>query len=147
MISFIVYGKPVAQPRMGERGGLKTTQYGGVYKEKYDPAAKKKESFRVKCLEIRPDRPFDCPIKVVIDFYFSRPKDHYRSVKKRPVLKDDAPVHYAVRKRNDIDNLAKFTLDALNGIFWLDDGIIVKGTFMKHYTEKLPYTEIKIIEL
>jgi Holliday junction resolvase RusA-like endonuclease len=47
--------------------------------------------------------------------------------------------------RPDCDNYAKSTLDALNGICWLDDAQIVHLTVSKHYSEK-PRVEIDISE-
>ena len=142
-----VYGDPVPQPRMGERGELKATKWGGQYKEKYDPAAKKKENFLLKCIQHRPDEPLTGPLEVNITWYFKRPKTHYGSYQKKPYLKEDAPYYHCLKKRCDRDNLDKFVLDALTKVFWVDDGIICKGTLLKIYTDKLPRTEIEIIPL
>jgi len=146
-IQFVVYGDPVAQPRVGERGDLKPTKYGGFYKEKYDPAAKKKENFLLKCIQHRPDKPFTEPLEVNITWYFKRPKTHYGRCNGKLYLKPDAPYYHCLKKRCDIDNLAKFVLDSLTGVFMVDDGIISKGTLLKLYTDKLPRTEIEIIPL
>ena len=39
-------------------------------------------------------------------------------------IKPSAPKFHTQKK--DVDNLAKFILDALNGIFWSDDKIVIK---------------------
>jgi Holliday junction resolvase RusA-like endonuclease len=143
-IHFLIYGEPTPQPRVSERGEFKTTKWGGQYKEKFDPAAKKKTDFLLKALVHRPDVPFDCPLQVDIVFWFKRLASHYGRQNGQPYLKPDAPLWYAAKKRDDIDNLTKFVLDALNGEFWIDDGCIAKSSQEKRYTDKLPYTEITI---
>jgi Holliday junction resolvase RusA-like endonuclease len=59
-------------------------------------------------------------------------------------LRDDAPDF--VDKRPDKDNYEKFVLDALNGIYWTDDSVIVTGRTTKYYSE-IPGIVIKIKKL
>ena len=147
-ITFTVYGDPVAQPRAGERGEWKTSQYGGQYKEKFDPAARKKFNFAAKAMEHRPVPPIDGPTRVDITWYFKRPKSHFGRRDGKPYLRDDAPIWYALHKRHDRDNLDKFVLDALTGAGWfVDDGIICAGELRKLYTDHLPRTEVTITPL
>jgi Holliday junction resolvase RusA-like endonuclease len=143
MIKFIVYGDPTPQPRAGD-GEEKINRHGRRYRERYDPAAKKKTAFLLKCLHRRPDAPFSGPVEVKLTFHFRRPKSHYGSQNGEPYLKASAPTYVAQKKRNDIDNLTKFVYDALNEEFWIDDGMIAKSSQVKLYTEKLPYTEVEI---
>ena len=145
-INLIVYGDPVPQPRVCD-DTRKQREFGLKYMPKYDPAAKKKENFLLKCIQHRPDEPFTEPLEVNITWFFKRPKSHYGSYKGKPYLREDAPKHHSMKKRCDRDNLDKFVLDALTGKFWIDDGIISKGTLLKLYTDKLPRTEIEIIPL
>lgn len=46
----------------------------------------------------------------------------------------------------DVDNIAKFYLDAANGLIWHDDAQVVKITVKKLYSFQ-PYTAIKVIQM
>lgn len=46
----------------------------------------------------------------------------------------------------DVDNIAKFYLDAANGLIWHDDAQVVKVTVKKLYSFQ-PYTAIKVIQM
>ena len=63
--------------------------------------------FLSKIIDKKPDVLFSGPLKVCIEFVFPRNKSHfYKSGK----LAKSAPVY--MTKKPDIDNLAKFVLDA-----------------------------------
>ena len=47
------------------------------------------------------------------------------------MLKGGAPKYRT--SRPDIDNLFKFVLDALNGVFWIDDSQVVMCSLSKEY--------------
>ena len=68
-----------------------------------------------------PKVPLDQPIKVTLHFVLVPPKSKPRHKSLYP------------RVRPDIDNYAKVILDALNGIYWTDDGIICELTIKKFY--------------
>lgn len=103
----------------------------GKFTRQYDPSAGDKQDFLAKAMEHRPDEPLTEPLMVTLQFCFARPKNHYGTGKKAGVLKDNAPDMHT--SRPDCDNLAKFVLDALNGVYWKDDCIIVQLTAVKHY--------------
>ena len=65
-----------------------------------------------------------------------RPKSHYRQGKYAGILKDNIPKHYT--KCSDIDNLAKFILDTLQGDdgFFIDDKQVVELNCIKRYIEQ-----------
>ena len=81
-----------------------------------------------------PIAPLDQPLKVTLDFYLTPPKTKPRHKSRLP------------RVRPDIDNYAKVILDALNGIYWTDDGIICDLQIRKFYNweTKRGRVEIKI---
>jgi Holliday junction resolvase RusA-like endonuclease len=147
-IRFIIMGKPVPQPRVVD-DYKKKQEKNLPYIPKFDPAAKAKANFALKALQYRPDKPFECPLEVNITWHFERPQRHYGRRNGQLYLRPDAPKYYTNLKSNDRDNLDKFVLDALTGpdLFWIDDGIICKGTLTKLYTDKLPRTEIEIIPI
>ena len=110
----------------------------------YDPSQGVKKDFLSIVQEQAPEKPFDVALKVTMKFYFSRPKNHYRTGKYSGELKPNAPRWHI--KRPDIDNLVKFVADALNKVFWRDDSIIAVMEVSKEYSEK-PRTEILIEEI
>jgi len=135
-IHLIILGQPKAQPRHRHftRGSLHGT---------YDPAKQAKHSFLSLAFENAPNKPLDIPLRVDINFYFQRPKNHYGTGKNANVLKTTAP--YFHTSKPDADNLRKFCLDALNKVFWRDDSIICQGYSQKIYSEN-PRTKIFISE-
>lgn len=71
---------------------------------------------------------FTATVEIVIDFVFARPKSHLR----KAGLAANAPQW----PRQDIDNLEKAVLDALNGVAWNDDSQVVRVVKSKSYGTK-----------
>ena len=137
MIQFTVYGNPQALKRH-------RTVKAGKFMQQYDPSATDKQDFLAKVMEHRPEKPLAKPLQVIMSFSFSRPKSHYGTGKNSGKLKANAPVTHI--SRPDVDNLAKFVLDALNGVYWKDDSVICSMTIDKTYSE-VPKTTVNIYEL
>ena len=116
----------------------------GNFTGEYDPSAGKKTDFLSVIQSQAPEKSFDCPLRVDMCFYFAHPKSHYRSGKFAGQLKLDAPVWHTTRP--DRDNLDKFILDAMCGVFWRDDSIICDGRIQKLYDDR-PRTEIEVTPL
>jgi len=123
LLSFTAYGNPTALKRHRPR------KFGG----NYDPSSGDKADFLAKCMEYRPDTPYDIPLRLHLLFVFQRPKAHYRTGKYSKLLKDNAPKAHT--SKPDLDNLVKFVCDALNGIFWKDDSVIFSLIVEKEYGE------------
>ena len=72
-------------------------------------------------------------LKMKLRFRMPRPKYHFKG--KSTVLKPNSPKKYApqIMSKGDIDNLAKFVLDSLNGIVYVDDKQIVSLSCTKIY--------------
>ena len=115
----------------------------GKFTGSYDPSRVGKADLLAVVRDNAPEKPFICPLRVDITFYFARPKSHYRTGKYAGELKPGMPLWHT--KRPDRDNLDKFILDALDGIFWLDDSIVCDGRLRKLYDGR-PRTEIEISE-
>ena len=81
----------------------------------------------------------DKPLKIQMTFHFHAPKKMFK------MFTLDKPVHCL--KHIDVDNLAKFYLDLMNQIVYLDDSQVVDLHVQKFYTPKDDYTEIFITEL
>jgi Holliday junction resolvase RusA-like endonuclease len=67
-------------------------------------------------------KPLDCPLRVLITAWRTRPK-----TKKHEVWADTKP---------DYDNIEKLIGDALEGILWVNDSRIVDGRCLKKYAPK-----------
>jgi len=75
-----------------------------------------------------------------IIFRINRPKSHFSTKKK--LLKSQWAL---ISKRVDVDNLAKFVLDSLNGLLYVDDQQIFSLSATKIYdTNKEGATEVYI---
>jgi len=118
----------------------------------YDPCKKEKEQFLLKALkDYNYSKGFNhLPIlnavNINIKFYMKRPKSHYRTGKFADLIKEKWQEIYHTKKP-DIDNLIKFTLDALSGHngFFLDDNQIYSIYAEKIYSDN-PHTEILIAD-
>lgn len=126
-ISFWVSGKPIAQPRAK---AAKRGAFTGVY----DPGTANgwKDAVAVAAKPQCPPGPLSMPLRVDIQFYFPRPKAHYRVSRSTgtPCLKDNAPKVHA--QKPDRDNLEKAVTDALKDMrFMLDDSQICDGRVRK----------------
>lgn len=116
----------------------------GKFSGTYDPSKDDKESFASILQREAPEKPIDVPIRLDLDFYMARPKNHYKTGKNSDMLKENAPEYHSGRP--DMDNLIKFVQDALNGIYYRDDALICVLHARKYYSER-PRTEINLITL
>ena len=136
---FTIRGKPLPLIRHRSRRGFM-----------YNPSAAAQEVFRDSLLGIMPQKHHpiivddgisgDAPItffspsdllEVSIVFRMKRPKNHF--VNNKPGegrIKANAPGKFHAT-RTDIDNLAKFVLDSLNGLLYADDKQVVSLKLMK----------------
>lgn len=114
----------------------------GNFVRTYDPSATEKDDFLYKSIyQHRPEKPLVNPIILRITFYMPRPKSHYRTGKHAGELKDSAPFYHT--SKSDIDNLIKFVMDSLNGVYYKDDKQIYGISAWKIYDEN-PRTDIVI---
>lgn len=73
--------------------------------------------------------PIEGPLEVEIHFGFQRPKSHFATAP--GMLRPSAPKEKT--SKPDVDNLAKFVLDALNGHAFHDDAQIVSLLVTKQF--------------
>lgn len=73
----------------------------------------------------------DCPICLKLTFFVTRPKSHYRSGKNSHLLRDGAPMRPTTKP--DVLKLARGVEDALTGVIWKDDALIVDEWLLKEY--------------
>jgi|SRR3990167_2746046 len=127
-ISFTVPGVPVPKARA-------RTVFQGGHVHSYTP----KKTVEYERLIARHARkamntggilllPFKGALAVTVIFTLPRPKSHFR----KGSLKSEMPKRPI--SRPDVDNYAK-TLDALNGIIWVDDSQVVDLKSIKRYND------------
>lgn len=94
-----------------------------------------------------------CALDVDVTFYLPRPAKHYGTGRNAYVLRGDAPLYPARKQRDDIDKLARSTIDALAGqglepgcAVMDDDGQVVTLTARKRWQppKTLPGAVIRI---
>jgi len=84
---------------------------------------------------------YDGPLWLSVDFYLSRPKNHYRTGKFSDQLKPSAPKWPT--KKPDATKLLRAIEDALTGVLWVDDAQIVTQLVTKSYAP-LPGALVKL---
>ena len=139
-LKIVIYGEPVPQgrPRFARMGN---------YVHAYDPQKSKDYKRLVRywvtqhLKKIDSFKPLENALYVDITFWLSIPSSW--SKKKR--IEADSGVIRPI-KRPDADNLFK-SLDALNGLLWVDDSIITDLHIRKRYTAELARTEIIVKEV
>ena len=95
--------------------------------------------------QVRPRKLFAGPLCVVFRFQVERPKKHYiNQDRERGRLKHNAPQYPTTQP--DVLKLARAAEDALTGIIYTDDSIIVDEPLSKRYSDT-PGVRIIIIEL
>lgn len=91
----------------------------------------------------------DAPIRTAIlfgvTFYMPRPKAHYGSGKNQCIVKNSAPLHMIFMP--DLDKLVRSTQDALSGVVWEDDRLIIDVNAKKFYAQKNPGAVINVTVL
>lgn len=128
-IRFFASGNPKGQPRP------RAFSRGGVARV-YDPHTAEgwKNQIALAARDHQPDTQLQGPLFVGLDFYFPRPKNHFRGGKFCKVLKDSAPTYHT--SKPDADNAIKAVMDALTTLrFWQDDSQVCDVRARKLYDD------------
>jgi Holliday junction resolvase RusA-like endonuclease len=150
-ITFTVYGHaiPKARARVVGTGAQRKKDAKGEMIKPHAFTPKRTEEWEAsiygQSLESRPPFPWAGPIALGVAFFKRMPKNV--SKKKRQQMIDHE--RYPSSARDDFDNMLKSIKDALNGIYWLDDGqvcrmIPVNGLDSGKYYSELPRVEILV---
>lgn len=83
-------------------------------------------------------QPLDGPLEVTFWFYRPLQKSVSKSAKARRLAGVEPPV-----VKPDLSNYLKASEDALNGVLWLDDRLIVIERCFKRYSET-PHIEVEV---
>ena len=126
MISIVIPGQPIAQPRhkIAVRGGFAKAYIDG----KHPIHGYKQAIALIASAAMNGNQPLDCPLSVRIAFVFQRPASH--SKKRRAII--DEPHS----QKPDIDNLCKAVFDGLNKVVWSDDSQVVSLVAVKRWANE-----------
>ena len=116
--------KPTPQQRHRHTRGGRT----------YDPCCQLKRDFLALCRAVgSPPEPrwHACPVKCDLQFTFARPKSHFTS---RRALRKGVPERHIYKP--DVDNLAKFVMDALNATYYKADSQVFALHVAKRYGDE-----------
>lgn len=133
-IIFEVLKIPVAKGRPRTRVVGKFAQ---VYTDAKTKAAE--QSFLAQVLPHKPPTPLEGPLKIYLGFIMPIPKSKSKKWKSAAMVGEVLPAG----KKNDLDNLAKTALDAMNGVMFEDDGQVVELHCVKVYGA-VPMTWVRI---
>lgn len=136
MISFTVYGEPVAQ------GRPRASTFGGFVRM-YDPkkSSDYKDYVRLAASEHAPEKLIEGPVALQLRVYKPIPKSFSGKKAARAEAGELRPT-----SKPDVDNYVKGIKDALKGVIWKDDSQVVELSAGKYYGQR-PRVEISIREV
>ncbi|MDK1716610.1 RusA family crossover junction endodeoxyribonuclease [Dellaglioa algida] len=134
MIELIILGDPVAQGR---------PRFNSYTKKAHDPIKSKNYKLFVGHeAKLQHQGPLiDCPIRVEIDVY----RKNNKGTSKKEIARREKKLSMPTVKP-DIDNYVKGIKDALNGVIWVDDNLVIELEAKKYYSVN-PRIEVRIKEL
>ena len=100
----------------------------------YDPSSEYKRDFLRVCRTVSApptDECFTAPVRCKLVCTFARPRSHLTST---GALRKGSPLLHVYTP--DTDNLAKFIMDALNGVYYKDDSQVYSLEVLKRYGEE-----------
>lgn len=150
-ISLTIYGHAVPKARarvVGTGSHKKKTKEGEVIKPHAFTPKRTEEweaSIYGQSLAQRPPYPWEGPVAIGVAFFKRIPRNV--SKKRREQMLNDE--RYPAGARDDFDNMLKAIKDALNGLYWQDDGqvcrmIPVNGRDSGKYYSDIPRVEILV---
>lgn len=129
-MKFVIDETPIPKRRHRMRDG-----------KAYDPQSEKRKAVSNKFFNQMLKNNYimleNVPIAISMIAYMPIPK----SIPKSKISDIDKTYHH---KKPDIDNIAKFYLDAMNTIVFADDNAVSKLAIEKRYTKDLPKIEISV---
>lgn len=135
VIAFHVLGTPVPQ-------GSKRHVGNGVMVEQSNVKAWRQE-VKQRAAEAYRDELLDCPIALKIRVRLPRPSSHYGA---KGTLRPSAPMMPHRRRGGDVDKIARGICDALTGVVWRDDKLVVSLDVLIAYGDRAQ-VEIEIRDL
>ena len=151
-LAFELSNKPEAQPRPGSRQNCRYNPKKALLLGARDKIANLIESFSPpnhrRNVPLFPEPHF---LSVEVVFHWPRPRSHMARGGSSVLGRIDSQFEKCFpKKKDDVDNLAKFILDAMTGPVYSDDSQVAKLTVIKvHDNEDTceGRTEVKITEI
>lgn len=142
MIRFTVYGK--AEPAGSKSAWVPTNKQGEPFRSPggriavnivdANPRAKAwKKTVAIAGSAAYHGVLLDGPLAVKFTFYVERPKYHFGTGKNAEIVKASSPAYPAVAP--DVLKLTRGAEDALTGVIWTDDALIVREVIEKFYAD------------
>ncbi len=134
-VEFFVDGVP--RPQGSKRGFVRGGRVVLVENSKYHKewrravAVAAKEAMNPSAGEYIPR--LEGPLTMTLQFFFARPKSHFRTGKYSEELKDSSP--YRHTQTPDLDKLIRSVDDSLTGIVFEDDSQVVSLTSSKQWRD------------
>jgi Holliday junction resolvase RusA-like endonuclease len=137
MITFTVHGEPTGKgrPKIVSR---KNMPYPIAITPDKTRAAE--QSFLAQALPYKPAEPLQGPLCVVLTLHCGIPASWSRRKRVDAITRIISPTG-----KPDVDNVVKLVLDAMNGVFYLDDKQVVELHASKYYSD-VPRIEVSIEE-
>tara|TARA_Y100000593_G_scaffold4213_4_gene8344 strand:- start:7397 stop:7861 length:465 start_codon:yes stop_codon:yes gene_type:complete len=135
-VEFFVEGTP--RPQGSKRGFVRGGRVVLVENSKYHKEWRKtvaeaaKEAMNPKSGAYNIPR-LTGPLTMALQFFFARPKAHFRTGKFSDELKASAPVYHT--QTPDLDKLIRSVDDSLTGIVFEDDSLVVSLTSSKQWRD------------
>ena len=129
MISFEVYGTP--QTAGSKRAMPVTKKDGTKFNVVIDDNKKSpswKQEVASQCRKSYAGPLLDCPLKLIVEFRFARPKKDFRT---NGTMKNDAPIWHSTKP--DVTKLVRAIEDGLNKVLWTDDSRVCDQHIYKRY--------------
>lgn len=151
-ITVTVYGHTIPKARarvVGTQRNKKTKDGKEIKPHAFTPktTVEWEASIYGQTLSSRPPYPYEGPIQLGVLFFKRMPQAIAKSAKKRE--RALAFELMPAGARDDYDNMIKAVKDALNGLYWLDDGQVVQyipvnGMHPGKYYSDVPRVEILV---
>lgn len=100
----------------------------------YDPCSGSKANFLQLCRRMAHPpgaEHFESALQCTLTLTFARPKSHRTA---KGLLRKGVPERHIYKP--DTDNLAKFIMDALNGVYYKDDSQVYQLSVLKRYGDE-----------
>jgi Holliday junction resolvase RusA-like endonuclease len=151
-INVTVYGHAIPKARarvVGTRRNKKTKDGEDIKPHTFTPqtTVEWEASIYGQTLASRPPFPYEGPVQLGVLFFKRMPKAIANSKYKRALAMEHKLMPAGAR--DDYDNMIKAVKDALNGLYWLDDGQVVQyipvnGMHPGKYYSDVPRVEIRV---
>lgn len=150
IVEFRVFGLPGPQGSKAYKGSKNGR---GIMVESSAKVMPWRQAIQAAAEKAYSGEPITSPVGVEIDFFFARPKSHYRTGKYSGQLKPDAPLYTTSHGDGDLDKLLRSTIDALSfvtgGRIIRDDCLVATIVSSKKYANLItpPGAAIRVLQL